>query len=91
LPQRKQDIVAAPKELAAAKGEPGVLVRYRKPPSTIAVLISVFAIEPTSLLVSMRFLWMTRKLPIFSRDRIVGEDWSLTDARSYAAELDVNI
>ncbi len=39
----------------------------------------------------MRFLWMTRKLPIFSRGRIVGEDWSLADARSYAADLDVNI
>lgn len=34
---------------------------------------------------------MTRKLPIFSRGRIVGEDWSLADARSYAADLDVNI
>jgi hypothetical protein len=34
---------------------------------------------------------MTRKLPIFSRDRIVGEDWSLTDARSYSADSDVNV
>ena len=39
LPQRKQDMVAAPNEEVAANGEPGAFERYRRPSASIVVLV----------------------------------------------------
>jgi hypothetical protein len=47
LPHKKHDIVAAPKEPAAVKGEPATLDRYLRPSATMVVFISLFATELT--------------------------------------------
>lgn len=43
LPQRKQDMVAPPKEAAAIKGDPDTLDLYRSPSGRTVVFDSVFA------------------------------------------------